>query len=142
MGGSMTESAPNALTKRLSKAVGRVANLKIAMAVGTVCLFLQSEVSADLASKLETLIGYSIVSSKTIRGWYDSDEKEEGAFKGCRHGRVIVFTDGTGLTCAQYGYQYAYRPTAIILAKRIQIGGRDLTDFKMIAEDEVYDMRR
>jgi len=73
----------------------------------TVCLLLRSEASADLASKLDTLVGYTIVASKAIRGWYDSDEKEEGAFKGCRHGRVIVFTD-----------------------------------FKMIVEDEVYDMLR
>lgn len=77
-----------------------------------------------------------------ISGWHDSDEQEEGAFKGCRHGRVIVFTDGTGLTCAQYGYQYAYRPTAISLAKRVEIGGRGFTDFKMIVEDEVYEMSR
>jgi hypothetical protein len=138
----MNQSA-DALTQRLSGTVGRVGKPKIAMAVlTTVCLLLQSEAFADLASKLEHLVGYSIVASKTIRGWHDSDEKEEGAFKGCRHGRLIVFTDGTGLTCAQYGYQYAYRPTAIILAKRIETGGRSLTDFKMIVEDEVYDMRR
>ena len=98
--------------------------------------------SADLAGKLERLVGYTILASKTIKGWYDDDEREDGAFKGCRHGRVIVFTDGTGLTCAEYGYMYAYRPTAIILGKRIDVGGRSFTDFKMVVEDEVYDMRR
>ncbi|MBP6962764.1 hypothetical protein KBB49_04470 [Candidatus Saccharibacteria bacterium] len=97
---------------------------------------------ADLAYELNSLIGYTIVDSKTIKGWYDDSEKEEGAFKGCKHGRVIVFTDNTVLTCAEYGYQYAYRPTAIILAKQISFGGKDFYDYKMIIESEVYDMRK
>lgn len=106
------------------------------------CLLCSGRASADLAGKLERLVGYTILASKTIKGWYDDNEREDGAFKGCRHGRVIVFTDGTGLTCAEYGYMYAYRPTAIILGKRMDVGGRSFTDFKMVVEDEVYDMRR
>lgn len=101
-----------------------------------------SPASADLARKLEWLVGYVIVDSKTIKGWYDDEEREEGAFKGCKHGRKIVFADNRVLTCAEYGYQYAYRPTAIILAKEIVYQGRTFHDFKMIVEDEVYDMRR
>lgn len=99
---------------------------------------------ADLADKLERLVGYVIADSKTIKGWYDDDgtEKEEGSFKGCKHGRKIVFTDNRVLTCAQYGYQYAHRPTAIILAKPITYQGKTFYDFKMIVEDEIYDMRQ
>lgn len=96
---------------------------------------------ADLADELDDLVGYTIIASKTIDHWYDDDEKDD-AFNGCSHGRVIVFSDGTALTCAEYGYQYAYRPTAIILAKEITNGGKSFYDFKMIVEDEVYDMRR
>lgn len=97
---------------------------------------------ADLADKLDDLVGYVIVDSKTVKGWYDDDESEEGAFKGCKHGRVIVFTDNTGLTCAEYGYQYAYRPTAVILAKKISYQGKSFYDYKMVVGDDVYDMRR
>lgn len=96
----------------------------------------------DLASKLGSLVGYVIADSKTIKGWYDGTEMEEGAFKGCKHGRKIVFTDNKILTCAQYGYQYAYRPTAVILAKQVTYQGKTFYDFKMIVEDEVYDMRQ
>lgn len=53
-----------------------------------------------------------------------------------------MFTDSTILTCAEYGYQYAYRATAIILANEISYQGRSFYDFKMVVEDEVYDMRR
>ena len=101
-----------------------------------------SPANADLADKLSKLVGYVIADSKTIKGWYDESEKEEGAFKGCKHGRVIVFTDNKVLTCAGYGYQYAYRPTAVILAKPTTFQGKTFYDFKMVVEDEIYDMRR
>ena len=104
-------------------------------------LCLSSSAYADLADKLSALVGYTIVDSKTIKGWYDKGEKEEGAFKGCKHGRVIIFTDNKILTCAEYGYQYAYRPTAVILAKQISYQGKSFYDIKMVVEDEVYDMR-
>ena len=96
---------------------------------------------ADLADELEELVGYTIIASKTVERWYDENE-EDDSFNGCSHGRVIVFTDGTALTCAEYGYQYAYRPTAVILAKEITYQGKSFYDFKMVVGDEVYDMRR
>ncbi|MBW1788376.1 MAG: hypothetical protein JRK53_17430 [Deltaproteobacteria bacterium] len=96
---------------------------------------------ADLADELEDLLGYTIVAIKTIERWYDNDEKDD-SFSGCSHDRVIVFTDGTTLTCSEYGYQYAYRPTAVILGKKINYQGKSFYDFKMVVGDEVYDMRR
>jgi len=95
---------------------------------------------ADLADELESLVGYTITESKTVDHWYDDDEKDD-AFNGCNHGRVIVFSDSTTLTCAEYGYQYAYRPTAVILAREFTYQGKSHYDIKMVIEDEVYDMR-
>jgi hypothetical protein len=89
----------------------------------------------------------AIIASKTIDGWYSTsrDDDEDGdhsSFEGCSYDRVIKFSDGTRLRCAEYGYQYAYRPTAIIFAKKLEYGGRSVVDFKMLVEDTVYDMRR
>ncbi len=103
--------------------------------------FAGSPAYADLADELEDLVGYTIIASKTVERWYDDEEKDD-AFIGCSHGRVIVFTDSTTLTCAEYGYQYAYRPTAVILAKETTYQGKSFYYFKMVVEDEVYDMRR
>jgi hypothetical protein len=97
---------------------------------------------AGLADDLDDLVGYTIIASKTIDRWHDDHEKGDTSFNGCSHGRVIVFTDNTALTCAEYGYQYAYRPAAVILAKEITFHGKSFHDFKMIVEDEIYDMRR
>lgn len=97
-------------------------------------LIVSTSAFSDLANELDDLVGYTIVAKKIITGWYDDDESEEGAFKGCRYGRVIVFADNRTLTCAEYGYQYAYRPTAIILSNG--------SLYKMMVGGNVYDMRR
>lgn len=102
-------------------------------------LALPTIANADLADDLEDLVGYVIVAAKTVEGWRDGRKKGD-EFEGCEHGRVIVFTDGTALTCNTYSYSYSYRPTAVILAKQFKYQGRDVYDFKMVVEDEVYDM--
>ena len=77
---------------------------------------------ADLADDLDDLVGYKIVARKTI----------DGEFEGCDFDKLIVFDDRTILRCESYGYQYSYRPTAVILFNGYNI--------KMIVDDEVYDM--
>ncbi|HAT9716230.1 TPA: hypothetical protein ACK8SK_002611 [Legionella pneumophila] len=89
-----------------------------------VLLFATPIAFADLTDELEGLVGYTIVASKTI----------SGDFEGCDYDKAIVFDDNTMLRCASYGYQYSYRPTAIILSNG--------ANFKMIVEDELYDMLR
>lgn len=103
--------------------------------------FLPNIATSYCADDLENLVGYTIVDSKTITGWRDDDEKDDSSFNGCSHGRIIYFSDGNKLTCAEYGYMYAYRPTAIIFAREISTQGKKLHDIKMMVEDELYDMR-
>jgi hypothetical protein len=82
---------------------------------------------ADLADELENYVGYTIVDSKTIDGYRDGSEEHDD-FEGCDYDRKIIFSDGSYLVCAEYNYTYAYRPTAIILGKRISIGNKRFTD--------------
>jgi hypothetical protein len=88
---------------------------------------------ADTADTLADYIGYTIAAKKTIVGWVDEGREKKGeAFEGCQYGRVIIFDDRTYLKCAEYGYQYAYRPEAVLLVR----SGRIV----MIVEDDAYDM--
>jgi hypothetical protein len=102
--------------------------------IGLVLLSLVSTAAfADLATKLNKFNGYTIVGSETIVGWYDKNSGKKGdSFEGCEYGRVIIFENNKALTCAEYGYHYAYRPTAVILSKN--------GFFKMVVDDEVYEM--
>lgn len=89
---------------------------------------------ADMADELEDLVGYTIIDVKTIEKWYDDDGEEGDSFEGCEHGRTIVFSDNRILECATYHYHYTYRPRAVILS--------DGRSYKMIVDDDIYDMRR
>lgn len=89
---------------------------------------------ADLVDELNNLVGYTIIDSKIVAGHIDKNEKKEDDFEGCDYDRIIVFDDDKILTCLQYGYQYKYRPRAIILYNGI--------NFKMVVGDEIYDMSR
>jgi hypothetical protein len=107
----------------------------IKLCTSLVLLLLTSTVMAGLTDgQLNEFVGYTIVANKTIVGWYDNDGKKGDSFEGCNFNRVIVFDDNRTLTCAEYGYQYAYRPTATILSNGASI--------KMVVESDVYDMSR
>ncbi|HEX8010060.1 MAG TPA: hypothetical protein VF814_03875 [Casimicrobiaceae bacterium] len=89
---------------------------------------------AQLDYDLSNLQGYTVIGRKTIAGWYDNNGATGDGFEGCQFGRVIVFTDNRILTCRGYTYQYAYRPTAIILSNG--------ASFKMVVGNTVYEMQR
>lgn len=90
--------------------------------------------AADTADVLNGLVGYTVVLSATITGYIDSDGKREDSFNGCAHGRVIIFDNNKGLTCATYSYTYSYHPSAVVLSNG--------SSYKMVVGDEIYDMRR
>lgn len=90
---------------------------------------------ADPASTMRPYVGYTIVAVMTITGWRDEDGTgKDGAFEGCKYGRTIIFEGSKALQCSGYGYQYAYRPEAVILARN--------GIYKMLVESEAYDMQR
>lgn len=89
-------------------------------------------VQADIGNELSQYVGYTIVAVKTIARSVDKNG-DKTHFEGCEFDRDIVFDDGTYVTCTNYGYQYAYRPKAIILSN-----GASMV---MIVRDRVYRIR-
>jgi hypothetical protein len=84
------------------------------------------------ALDLSELLGFSLTEEKTVVGYIQDGEYQDG-YKGCRHGRILVFQDETGVVCAEYNYDYAHRPTAFIF----EHGG----SLKVVIDDEVMDAR-
>jgi hypothetical protein len=95
--------------------------------------FLPAIASGSDYDTLNQYAGYYIIGTKTIAGYVDKDGKREDSFQGCDWGRTIVFTDDTYAVCAGYGYQYAYRPTALLLSKDGSL--------VMLVEGDKYSMR-
>jgi hypothetical protein len=79
-------------------------------------LLLPMAASADLADQMESYVGYTIVAVKTIASCLDEKGDKKDDFEGCEYARKIIFSDGTYLACSSYGYQYAFRPKALILS--------------------------
>lgn len=103
--------------------------------IGLLMLFLSVPAIAQISeSELQQLVGYTVVGVFTITGWRDTDGSgENDTFKGCTFGRIIIFEGDKALKCAEYGYQYAYRPDAVIF-----VNG---SVFKMLVDGQIYDMQ-
>ncbi len=95
---------------------------------------------ADASDVLGDLVGYTVIASKTIDSFVDRGKKKQDGFEGCDFDRVIIFTDGTTVTCRTYNYTYSYRPTAVILGQQIPYQGKQVTLLKMVVGDDVYDL--
>ena len=106
----------------------------IRSAVALLLAAASASASADLASQLREFVGYTVLEAKTIVGWRDADGKSGDTFEGCSAGRIIIFDDNKAATCSGFGFQRVFRPDAVILFKQ--------GDFKMVVEDEVYDLQR
>lgn len=100
-----------------------------------------SAAQAGIETELRHMEGWCIVAVKMIGAYIDDDGKKHDGFQGCRFNRKIVFTDGTYLTCVQYGHQYAFRPDAVIFAKNVTHQGKKIATFRMLVEGDMYHMR-
>ena len=80
-----------------------------------VVLFSANTARAGAADILSDFVGYTVIASKTIDSFADQGKEKKDGFEGCEHDRVIIFTDGTAVTCRTY----SYRPKAVILGQQV-----------------------
>jgi hypothetical protein len=100
-----------------------------------VLLFLISTSAfAFLPHEFNGLVGYTILGTKQITGWFDQNGKKGDSFEGCDYGRTIVLDNDKILVCQNFHFHFAFRPTALILS--------DGHHYKMIVDDHIYDMSR
>lgn len=83
---------------------------------GCFCVFISLiPVSAIADCDLDYVVGYTLIASKYVDGFYKDGEKKSG-FEGCDYDRIIIFDDGTGVRCTTYSYTYSYHPKAYIFS--------------------------
>jgi len=82
---------------------------------------------------LDELIGYQLVAKKSVEGYLDDAGREQPGYFGCVAGRVLVFTDRTGVRCRSSGRQQGLMPPAYLFAR-----SRD--ELKLCVLDELYDV--
>jgi hypothetical protein len=84
------------------------------------------------AVDLSELLGFTLIEEKTVVGYIEDGEYEDG-YQGCRRGRILVFQDETGVICAEHNFDFAFRPTAFIFERG--------SSLKVVIDDEVMDAR-
>lgn len=90
--------------------------------------------SANLASKLRSLVGWTIIHSGSVTGYIDKDGKKKDSYEGCEYGRKLIIDYQYVVTCQTYTYSYAYNPDAVLFAKS--------GSFKLLVESEVLDVTK
>jgi len=116
---------------------------QLALGVGMI-LLLTPEIGYPFdADDFTELVGYTIIAVSNVRGDFEGADFDKPV--GLDNGMIFEFTT--------YSYTYAYRPTAVVFARRIgpeelqgqggpKAPGRAVTFYKLLVEDEIYDVRR
>jgi hypothetical protein len=81
---------------------------------------------------LGAVVGYTLAHAKTISGFIENGQRTRG-FEGCVPGRVLVFTDNTGVRCKGHSRQNIELPRAFLFAK-------SQTDLKLCVGDEMLEV--
>ena len=99
-------------------------------------LFLLSIVKADVDSyQLEQLVGWTIV-----EGFKEPNQPKQDGFEGCNGDTIVFFTDGTAAKCISLGLQLNLMPKAIIFGMQTTYKGKKNVMYKMIVENNMYDI--
>lgn len=80
---------------------------------------------------LDELVGYQLVAKKNVEGYVDDSGHERSGYFGCTMGRVLVFSDHTGVRCLSSGLGEGLMPPAYLFARH-----RD--DLKLCVGDNLF----
>ena len=107
--------------------------LRIVVLLLVICIPAITSETLDVDS-LGELIGYTILAASTVSGDFD----------GADYDKLVKLDNGMTFEFEEYSYSYSYRPAAVVLGKAIDIpgAGRRTVIYKLVVDDEIYDVRR
>jgi hypothetical protein len=107
--------------------------IKTLIVTTLIALVLASPVFARLKARdFRKLVGYTVIEITNV----------VGDFEGADFDKVVILDNGMVFTFNEYNYSYSYRPDVVVLAKRITMGKDSALMWKLIIEDELYDVTR
>ena len=78
------------------------------------------------------IVGYTCISCSHV----------EDEFEGADFDKPVALDNGMIFTFNEYNYSYAYRPEVAIFAKSITYNGNTFNVYKLLIENELYDVER
>jgi hypothetical protein len=97
---------------------------------GAAILALAAQPVRAAGCDLSRLVGYTLVFNKVIDSYIEEGQHHQG-FEGCNRDRVLVFTDGTGVRCADTFLHHDDRPHGFLFA-------RSNSDMMLCVDDDLY----
>jgi hypothetical protein len=108
--------------------------MRARMAMAAIALLAGGPALADGRCDLNTLVGYQLLFAKPIDGYIEDGMRKKG-YKGCDPGRVLVFSDNTGVRCNQLVIQSVDGlPNGYLFVHNT------LADLKLCVEGELFDV--
>lgn len=119
------------------------ASMRSLVALIAIGLTLSSTTSACEPDNLEELVGFTLIEITAV----------PGEFEGADFDKVVKLENGMRFEFTSYNYQYEYHPSVAIFAQHLTLERlkelkiqnppqRGITIYKLLSEDEVYDVRR
>ena len=84
------------------------------------------------ARDFRKLVGFTVIEITNV----------VGAFEGADFDKPVALDNGMVFTFNEYNYSYSYRPDVVVLAKKVTVGKDSALLWKLIIEDELYDVTR
>jgi hypothetical protein len=86
------------------------------------------------ASQFNELMGYTVVACTNATG----------ELEGADFDKIVKLDDGMIFEFRTYSYFYAYHPDVVVFAKTVEHGGKSVTLYALVIEDEdeVFDVIR
>jgi hypothetical protein len=78
------------------------------------------------------LVGYTCIDCSNV----------VGDFEGADFDKPIKLDNGMVFEFQEYNYTYSYRPEVAVFYKQVSYGGRNYNLYKLLIEDEIYDVVR
>lgn len=84
------------------------------------------------ARDFRKLVGYTVIEITNV----------VGNFEGADFDKPVVLDNGMVFKFNEYNYSYSYRPDVVVMAKKVTVGKDSALLWKLIIEDELYDVTR
>lgn len=102
--------------------------------VATSVLAFSANAAVPCEADLSGYVGWTIIYSGTVTGYFDENGEVQFDFEGCDYDRVLIIDYSKVVTCSEYGYTYAYHPDILILSRG--------TSMEACIAGDMYDIRK
>jgi hypothetical protein len=104
-------------------------------------IIITSFLNADnLRYAFSNMKGWSVAGTVTIVETYDSLNGKDTMFHGCDTNTIVKFDNGLTGLCTSINLALELMPTAVIFRYDTTYQGKQITLYKMLVKDYVYDL--